>query len=57
MMREQPLASVALITASRLQARREGRLRSLQRCILIVCSLGVLGAAALHLAYLAFGGF
>ncbi len=56
-MREQPLASVALITASRLQAQREGRLRSLQRGILIVCSLGVLGAAALHLAYLAFGGF
>ena len=56
-MREQPLASVALIKASRLEAQREGRLRSLQRGILIACSLGVLGAAALHLAYLALGGF
>ena len=58
-MREQPLTSVALIDASRLEARREGRLRALQRGILISCSLGVLGvlgAAALHLAYLAAGG-
>ena len=55
-MREQPLASVALIEATRLEDRREGRLRSLQRIILLVCSLGVLSAAALHLAYLAFGG-
>ncbi|MDT3722014.1 MULTISPECIES: hypothetical protein [Pseudomonas] len=36
--------------------RREGRLRSLQRVLLVVCSLGVLGAAALHLGYLALGG-
>ncbi|MBB2898116.1 hypothetical protein [Pseudomonas sp. AS2.8] len=56
-MRESPVANVALIDATRLAARREGRLRSLQRGILIVCSLGVLGAAALHLAYLAFKGF
>jgi malonyl CoA-acyl carrier protein transacylase len=55
-MREQPLASVALIAASRLAARREGRLRALQRGILVSCSLGVLGAAALHLAYLIAGG-
>ena len=55
-MREQPLTSVALIDASRLEARREGRLRALQRGILIGCSLGGLGAAALHLAYLAAGG-
>jgi hypothetical protein len=55
-MRESPLANVALLDATRLAARREGRLRSLQRGILIVCSLGVLGAAALHLAYLAFKG-
>ncbi|WP_178118427.1 MULTISPECIES: hypothetical protein [unclassified Pseudomonas] len=55
-MRESPLANVVLLNATRLAARREGRLRSLQRGILIVCSLGVLGAAALHLAYLAFKG-
>lgn len=55
-MREQPLASVALIAASRLAARREGRLRALQRGILVSCSLGVLGAAALHLAYMIAGG-
>ncbi|WP_167497028.1 hypothetical protein [Pseudomonas rhizoryzae] len=54
-MREQPLASLALIDATRLQEQREGRLRSLQRLILIVCSLGVVSTAALHLAYLAFG--
>lgn len=54
-MREQPLASVALIDSNRLQVRREGRLRSLQRAILLVCSLGVVGAGTLHLAYLAFG--
>lgn len=52
-MREQPLASLALIDTLNAQARREGRLRSLQRYILIVCSLGVMAAAALHLAYLA----
>jgi len=54
-MRERLLASVALIDSNRLQVQREGRLRSLQRAILLLCSLGVVGSAMLHLAYLAFG--
>jgi len=54
-MRAQPVANPALIDTHLSEDRREGRLRWLQRLILVVCSLGVLGAAALHLGYLAFG--
>lgn len=55
-MREQQLANLTSANTRPVEDRREGRLRSLQRALLVVCSLGVLGAATLHLGYLALGG-